>query len=51
MMAFDFWFIIGLLFGLMIGLAINAQARQERDDEIERLKKQLEQWQEKEITK
>ena len=50
-MAFDFWFIIGLLFGLMIGLAINAQARQERDDEIERLKKQLEQWQEKEITK
>ena len=51
MMAFDFWFIIGLLFGLMIGLAINAQARQERDDEIERLKKQLEQWQEKETTK
>ncbi len=50
-MNYDFWFIIGLLFGLMIGLAINAQARQERDDEIERLKKQLEQWQEKEITK
>lgn len=50
-MNYDFWFIIGLLFGLVIGLAINAQARQERDDEIERLKKQLEQWQEKEITK
>ena len=50
-MNYDFWFIIGLLFGLVIGLAINAQARQERDDEFERLKKQLEQWQEKEITK
>ena len=50
-MTYDFWFITGLLFGLVIGLAINAQARQERDDEIERLKKQLEQWQEKEITK
>jgi len=50
-MAFDFWLIIGLLFGLVLGLSINAQARQERDDEIERLKKQLEQWQEKEIIK
>ena len=47
-MTVEFWFIIGLLLGLVCGLAINEQARQERDERISELEKEIERLKNKE---